>query len=51
MGKEVSKLIDGVQNEGKHEIIFNGDNLSSGVYFYVLTTENNSIVNKMSLLK
>ncbi len=39
LGKEITSLVNSVQNNGYHEIIFNTDNLnlSSGIYFYTIT--------------
>jgi len=36
LGKEVAILINEELNAGNYEIIFDGKNLSSGIYFYVL---------------
>jgi len=33
-GREVSELVNGYKEAGTHSVIFNGENLSSGVYFY-----------------
>ena len=41
-----------IMNEGSHEIIINGENLSSGVYFYQFTIDGNELMpKKMVLLK
>ena len=32
-GREVSRLVDGFRNAGSHEVLFDGSDLSSGVYF------------------
>lgn len=50
-GKLVSAFINKSLNAGDHEIIFTGENFSSGIYFYSLTSENYSEVRKMILLK
>ena len=34
-GKKVSTLVNRNQSSGEHEVTFNGENLSTGVYFYV----------------
>ena len=34
VGQAVKELINSIQVSGKHEIIFNPGNISSGVYFY-----------------
>jgi bacillolysin len=51
LGKEVSILANGMAEAGKHEIVFNGATLPSGVYFYTLTSSFNSITKKLLLLK
>lgn len=50
-GKELAVLADGIQPEGAHKIKFTAGNLSSGVYFYKLVTENKTLVRQMILLK
>lgn len=39
LGKEVSTLVNLQQQPGTYEVDFNGENLPSGVYFYVLYAE------------
>jgi hypothetical protein len=39
------------QNAGNYSIEFDGSNLSSGIYFYKLETENFNEVRKMILIK
>jgi len=51
MGREVVTLIDEQMEAGKHSIVFNAANLSSGVYYYTIITENFIQTNKMILLK
>ena len=34
-GKKVSTLVNRNQSSGEHEVTFNGENLSTGVYFYI----------------
>lgn len=36
LGKEVSTVVDGHYGKGSYNVIFNGENLNSGVYFYSL---------------
>ncbi len=50
-GELVKDLLDGILDTGIHEIIFNGADLSSGVYFYKLTTSAGEITKKMNLIK
>jgi parallel beta-helix repeat protein len=51
LGNEISVLEEGIQQAGKHEVTFNGANLSSGVYFAVLKTEGFTDSKKFVLLK
>ena len=51
LGKEVAKLVDGIQTEGEHAVSFNGSSLPSGIYVYRLTGSNFNISKKMLLLK
>lgn len=50
-GKEVMELTNREFAAGQHSIEFNGENLSSGVYFYALTSGDFSTVRKMVLIK
>ena len=51
LGREVATLVNKKQNAGMHSAIFNGTNLASGIYYYVLKTNNFVLSKKMSLLK
>lgn len=51
IGEEVSVLVEEMQDGGKHTAIFNGSNLSSGVYFYQLQSGTLLQTKKMILLK
>ena len=51
LGSKVKTLVNQYQNMGSHEINFNADNLSSGVYFYQLKVGNFISTKKMLLLK
>ncbi|MEP7145739.1 MAG: T9SS type A sorting domain-containing protein, partial [bacterium] len=50
-GKSVSLLIRGRVEGGMNSISFNGQNLSSGIYFYKLTSKNITLTKKMILIK
>lgn len=50
-GREVVSLVNEEQNFGIYEIIFEPENLSSGIYFYKLITENYIETKKMLLIK
>jgi hypothetical protein len=51
LGKEAATLVNGFQTRKRHEVIFNGAGLASGIYFYRLQTPTFSEVKKMMLLK
>lgn len=52
VGEKVADVISGeLLNAGSHEIVFDGSNLASGIYFYSLQTENFSESKKMMLMK
>lgn len=51
LGREVDKLVSEELNSGSYNIVWNAENLSSGVYFYSLVTENFTDTKKMVLLK
>ena len=51
LGNEVATLVDGTRSEGTHTTLFDGANLSSGIYIYKLQTEGRVISKKMALLK
>jgi len=51
LGKEVSTILNEYRNAGIHKIIFNADNLSSGVYLYKLIAGKHIIIKKMILLR
>jgi len=56
LGREVITLLDGPQQTGGHKVLWNGldkrgNTVSSGVYFYQLTSENYNKTMKMVLMK
>ncbi len=56
LGRKVSTLVKGVQRAGVHQVLWNGADergrsVSSGVYFYRLTTENYTRTLKMVLMR
>ncbi len=51
VGKQVATLENGVRNAGYHEVRFNATGLSSGLYFYRITTNSFVSVKKMMLIK
>lgn len=50
-GKEVTVLVNSQLGAGKYETSFTALNLSSGIYFYKLVTDNYSVTKKMILVK
>ncbi len=50
-GKEITTLVDENFSPGSYEVDFNGDNYSSGVYFYRMITGDFSDVKNMILIK
>ena len=51
LGREVATLVNEQMNAGKFKVQFEGKNLASGTYIYVLTSGDSHIVKKMMLLK
>ncbi len=51
LGNEISNLVSEDKLAGNYEIDFNGSDLASGVYLYVLRYDNNMLSKKMVLLK
>jgi hypothetical protein len=51
LGQEVQTLFSGVQSAGSHTITFNGSRLASGIYFYRLNSDNQSITKKLVMMK
>lgn len=50
-GQEVANLIKGEQRAGTYEVVFDGANLTSGVYFYILEAKDYTQTRKMTLIK
>lgn len=51
LGQSVGVLVNGVRQQGTHSIEFSGDNLSSGVYMYRMSTPTYSQSRFMHLVK
>lgn len=51
LGNEVKILIDRFMGAGKYKLLFNAENLTSGVYFYSIETQEFTSVKKMLLIK
>jgi Secretion system C-terminal sorting domain len=51
LGQEVATLFSGTKAAGNYSVSFNASKLSSGVYFYRLSSDNFSVTKKMVLMK
>lgn len=51
LGREVTTLVDEFKTAGKYEVEFDASNISSGIYFYVLKTNNFLDQKKMIVMK
>jgi Secretion system C-terminal sorting domain len=51
LGERIITLVDGLLDAGYHLVVFNGENLASGTYFYRFHTPNFVQIKKMLLLK
>jgi hypothetical protein len=51
LGRKIATLLNEEMNPGYYEVSFNGSNLSSGTYFYKLSTQDYSETKSMVLLK
>jgi hypothetical protein len=51
LGQKVRTLVNGYEKAGTNSVNFDGSNLSSGIYFFRLTSGNNTQNRKMLLLK
>ncbi len=51
LGAEVASLVEGFRNAGAYEVSFDGNGLSSGIYFYKLQSGNFTETKKMMLIK
>jgi hypothetical protein len=47
LGKELATPVNEVQSSGSHQVTFNSQGLSPGVYYYQLTIGDNSVTKKM----
>ena len=51
LGNEIKTLINGEKNSGRYQVSFDGTNLASGIYFYVLRAGDFVQCRKMLLIK
>jgi len=50
-GKEVSSLVNEIKEAGYYSVSFDAKNLSSGIYFYKLTSGEFSDIKKLMMIK
>jgi hypothetical protein len=50
-GQLVSQLASGTMNTGVHTVDFDGSKLNSGIYYYTLEVEGNSLTKRMLMIK
>ncbi len=51
LGEQVAEVVNGIMQEGYHEVVFDAGNLSSGIYIYKLVSGTFSETKKMVLLR
>ncbi|NMB80757.1 MAG: T9SS type A sorting domain-containing protein [Ignavibacteria bacterium] len=51
LGRSIKLLAEGKYHSGTHTLLFNAQGISSGIYFYRLTTGQSSITKRLVLLK
>ena len=50
-GEKIQTLFNGYKDKGNHEVIWNGENFPSGMYFFTLYTPDAIHTHKLALLK
>jgi hypothetical protein len=50
-GREVAVLVDEQQHAGEHEVVFNGEGIASGVYYYSLRAGSYTETRKLVLVR
>jgi len=51
LGRTIATLVDSYQKAGNYSVVFDGTNLTSGLYFYKINSGGFSVTRKMILLK
>jgi hypothetical protein len=51
LGNEIATLVNKYQNSGEYDVLFDGNDLSSGIYFYTLISGNFMATKKLILLR
>ncbi len=50
-GRLVTNLVNSDLNAGRHTVVWNAENVPSGIYFYKLVTQNLNVTKKLVLMK
>lgn len=51
LGREITTLVNEIRSPGRYAVVFRGDHLPSGIYFYRLSTNNSIYTKKMTLVR
>ena len=51
LGREVAVLVDELKSAGNHQVTFDATGLASGVYYYVLNADEQTLTKKLTLIK
>jgi len=51
LGNEITTLVNEEKSAGNYEVYFDASNLTSGIYFYRISSGNPTDVKKMLLIK
>ncbi|MFT4603712.1 MAG: putative repeat protein (TIGR01451 family) [Rhodothermales bacterium] len=51
LGRRVALLLNGIQQAGKHQVVFDGTRLASGAYLYRMSTPTRTVTRTMLLVK
>ena len=51
LGEHVAEVANDIFNTGKHEVVFNSNDLSQGTYFVRMTTEGFTATKNMNIVK
>ena len=51
LGRKVATLMDGYQNGGSHQVVWDASEVSAGVYLYQMKTNDIVISKRMTLIK
>jgi len=51
LGSEIATLVNGFMEAGKHSVKFTANDITSGIYFYTIKSENFTSTRKMILMK